>query len=85
MSETAKITIVVAVMPNHPSGHRNRAGFTFTTQPTVYEVTTEQETEIRADKFLRIIERGTALDDAMSAYKKKLNESSEESDTGSKE
>lgn len=86
MSENTEIkTLVVAVMPNHPSGQRNRAGFTFTTQPTVYEVTAEQEKMIREDKFLRIIERGTALDDAMSAYKKKSNWSSDESNAGSTE
>lgn len=67
MSETIGL-LVVSVRPNHPSGKRNRAGFTFTTEPTAYEVTEEQEKQIREDQFLRIIERGTALDDAMSAY-----------------
>lgn len=77
MNEKNEIkTLVVCVMPNHPSGTRNRAGFTFTTTPVVFEVTAEQEKAIREDKFLRIIERGTALDDAMSAYKKKLTDSS---------
>ena len=70
-------TLVVCVKPNHPSGKRNRAGFTFTTQPLVVEVTEEQEKIIKEDSFLRIIERGTAYDDAMRDYKKKLNSSSE--------
>lgn len=85
MSENTKKTMVVAVMPNHPSGQRNRAGFTFTSVPAVFEVTEDQEKMIREDKFLRIIERGTAFDDAMSNYKKKSNESSDESDAGSTE
>lgn len=70
MSETKLNLLVVAVRPNHPSGKRNRAGITFTTEATVYEVTKDQEATIREDQFLRIIERGTALDDAMTAYMK---------------
>ena len=56
MSEKTEIkTLVVAVMPNHPSGQRNRAGFTFTTQPTVYEVKAEQE-KLKAERDLQRIE-----------------------------
>lgn len=79
MSEK-KSLIVAAVMPNHPSGTRRRAGFVFTVEPIVYEVTEEQRKEILADQFLRIITKGTALDDAMQAYKKKSEGSSELSD-----
>lgn len=70
MSETKLIPLVACVKPNHPSGQRNRAGFTFTTFPKVYEVTFPQEAMIRDDQFLRIIERGTAFEDAMIAYRK---------------
>lgn len=69
--ETTKL--VVCVKPNHPAGRRNRAWFTFTDIPTVVEVTAEQEKIIREDQFLRIIEKGTAYEDAMSAYNKKSN------------
>lgn len=79
MSEK-KSLIVAAVMPNHPSGTRRRAGFVFTVEPVVYEVTEEQRKEILADQFLRIVTKGTALDDAMQAYKKKSEGSSELSD-----
>lgn len=79
MSEK-KTLIVAAVMPNHPSGTRRRAGFVFGVDPVVYEVTEEQRKEILADQFLRIITKGTALDDAMQAYKKKSEGSSELSD-----
>lgn len=71
--------LVVCVRPNHPAGQRNRAWFTFTEVPTVFKVTAEQEKSIREDQFLRIIERGTAYDDAMSNYKKKFDASSETS------
>jgi len=75
-----KSLIVAAVMPNHPSGTRRRAGFVFTTEALVYEVTEEQRKEILADQFLRIVTKGTALDDAMQAYKKKCEGSSDSSD-----
>lgn len=67
-------------MPNHPSGTRRRAGFVFTVEPVVYEVTEEQRKEILADQYLRIITKGVALSDAMEAYKKKSEGSSEESE-----
>ena len=79
MSEK-KSLIVAAVMPNHPSGTRRRAGFVFTVEPIVYEVTEEQKKEILADQYLRIITKGVALSDAMEAYKKKSEGSSELSD-----
>lgn len=79
MSEK-KSLIVAAVMPNHPSGTRRRAGFVFTVEPLVYEVTEEQKKEILADQYLRIITKGVALSDAMEAYKKKSEGSSELSD-----
>lgn len=77
MSEQ-KTLIVAAVMPNHPSGTRRRAGFVFTVEPVVYEVTEEQRKEITADPYIRIITKGVALSDAMQAYKKKSETSSEE-------
>lgn len=80
MSEK-KTLIVAAVMPNHPSGTRRRAGFVFGVDPVVYEVTEEQRKEILADQYLRIITKGVALSDAMEDYKKKSEGSSELSDS----
>lgn len=49
--------IVVSVAPNHPSGHRNRAGFRFSSVPSVAEVNAEQRKTIKEDRYLTIHRR----------------------------
>lgn len=77
MSSELKM-IVVCTQQNHPTGRRNRAGLSFTAAPAAYEVTAEQEAAIKADPFLRIVEKGTARQDAIDNFQKKT-ESSEPS------
>lgn len=54
--------IVVRLMPNHPTWHRNRAGFTFTTDPIAISVTKEEYEAIANDKYLKIITSWTAFE-----------------------
>ena len=74
MSSETKL-IVVCTQQNHPTGKRNRAGLTFTEAPQAFEVTAEQEALIRADECLRVIEKGTARQDAVDTYEKKTQSS----------
>lgn len=53
--------IVVRLVANHPTGTRNRAGFTFTENPSVVEVNESQLEAIQNDQYLRIITKGTAF------------------------
>lgn len=68
----AKTTkIVVRVMPNHPNGVRNRAGFKFGVDPSTVEVTAEQLEQIKADPFLKILEKGSAFEQGLKRPGKK--------------
>lgn len=58
-------TIVVRLLPNHPTGKRNRAGFTFTETPVSIEVTEEQLVAIQNDTCLKIITAGTAYEQGL--------------------
>lgn len=58
-------TIVVRVIPGHPTGSRNRAWFQFGTSPSFVEVTPEQKAIIEADEYLKIIEAWTALEQGL--------------------
>lgn len=79
--------IVVRVMPNHPSGTRNRAGFKFGVDPSTVEVTAEQLEQIKADPFLKILEKGGAYEQGLKRPGKKAGTpeqqaASSEADTG---
>ena len=63
--------IVVRVMPNHPSGNRNRAGFKFGVDPSTVEVTAEQLEQIKSDPFLKILEKGGAYEQGLKRPGKK--------------
>lgn len=49
--------IAVSIPQNHPSGARRRCGFEFTSTPRIAEVTPEQRSEIKNDKYLTIHRR----------------------------
>lgn len=69
-------TIVVRVLPGHPTGSRNRAWFQFGTSPSFVEVTPEQKAIIEADQYLKIIDSWTALEQGLSNPAKPLEETS---------
>lgn len=54
---SATEVIAVSIPVNHPSGTRRRAGFEFTTEPSIAEVTPEQKATIKADPCMTVHRR----------------------------
>lgn len=64
------IRLVVSCPPNHPSGQRSRAGFTFHKIPQAIDVTPEQAELIEKDPYLTVHKRHSRA--WMSAHKQEF-------------